>query len=316
MSVFQVDLDPMVYSKREVTQNTLLAPSVAADVIKCKSAKLTPFVAQEDFERVVKGHYGNDEIIYDAVFCKLDLEVYIGGAGTAGDAPPWGTLHTICGYSQTLDAGTDARYALVTGNTDTNTFYVNYLGNRHPIHGCRGSVSRKLDANKVPYFHYEIHGVFNTPVAAVDIQPDWAASNWQKPVIVGKTNTTVATLHGIAVGLVAHEFKVENSPEMVNVPGYQGVDLGERKVSSSIEIPAPLVTTKDWYSAAKAGTTGSLIIEHGTVAGNIVRFENAKVGVFNPQPSRIHGNKGGLKLDLNVMPSSEAGNNEELIIVK
>lgn len=316
MPAFQIALDPIVYMKEEAVAGVLEAPTLPADVFKCRKATLTPLIADTESEDVVKSYFGNDVMRHAGKFVKVTMEFYMGGAGTAGDAPPWALAPKISGYNQTLNVGVDAQYALVTGNSDTATIFAGLHGNRHPITGCRGELSRRMDNNKLGYFVLDAWGVFNAPVAPTLITPDWAADNWQKPLIVGKAHTAVSTLHGVSIGLTSYTYNNGNVVEMVNIPGYQGVDIDNRNPGGSITFPAPLVTDKNWYTAVTDEDVGALIIEHGTVGGNIVRFENGNVQVLNPDPVSILGNKAGLKLDINPMPTSTAGNNEDLIIVK
>lgn len=313
--MFQINLDPTVYLKAETVAGVMEDITLPADVIRCKSATLKPLVADTESESEVKGHLGNDVMRYAGKYVEITLQFFISGSGAAGTPPPWAPIPKICSYSETVNALTDVRYQLVTNSSDTATAFVNLHGNRHPITGCKGELSRTMENNKLGYFEAKLVGVFQPPVAATEIVPDWPGSNWRKPLMVGQEHTAVSTLHGEAIGFTSYSYANNNSLQMVNIPGYIGVDVDNREPSGSITFPAPLVTDKNWYTAVTDEDTGPLIIQHGAVAGDIVRFENGNVQVLNPEPVQILGNIAGLKLDLNPMPTSSAGNNEDLIIV-
>ena len=313
--MFQRAAEATLYSKLEVTYGVAVPPALPADVSKVFDLVLKPLDGQTERDDTAQGAWGSSEMFHVGSFVSLEFKMSIVGAGAPGDEPEWGIWHKVCGYAAALDAGVDARYSLISGDGDSVTAYVNVGKNRHPMTGVRGDVSRHFDSMKRPYFLYKLKGLWNAPVAKVDINPDFGS--YQRPLPVGNEFTT-ASLHGNALALVSHSYQNNNKVEHIDVTGYEGIDIDDREPGSDIEFLAPEVATIDWFSIAKSGTRGSLIIDHGNgdSNGNNVRFENPNTQIIQPDYGKALGSKLSIKASLNMLAGeATAGNDEELIIV-
>lgn len=311
--MFQRAKQMTIYAKMETVAGTLEAPTLAADVFKVHDVVLKALDGETERDETAQNTWGSSEVFHVGSFVSLEFKMSIVGAGVAGAAPQWAFFHKICGYAETLSVGVDAQYSLISEDGDSATLYVNAGLTRHPMTNVRGEVSRHFDGKKRPYFQYKLKGIWNAPAAKADIVPDFTA--YQRPVPVSNDFTT-ASLHGIPLGMISHMYANGNKVEHIDVPGYEGIDIDDREPSGDITFLAPEVGTKDWFSTAKTGTQGALIIEHGTVAGNIVRFENPNTQLIQPDYTTVLGGKLGMKAGLNMLAgAATAGNDEELIIV-
>ena len=311
--MFQRFAEMTLFAKKETTYNTLAAPTVAADVFKVFDMTLKALEGETERDEAAQNTWGSSEEFMVGSRVEVEFKMHIVGGGAAGTAPAWGLLHQICGYAATVNAGVDVRYSLISADGDSATVFVNIGGNRHPMTGVRGEVRRQFDNKKRPYFQYKLMGVWNAPVAKTVINPNFTSIPRPVPVLNG--NTT-CSLHGTALNLISLGYGNSNKMEHINVPGYEGIDIDDREPGGDITFIAPLVTTKDWFSTARAGTKDALILEHGTVAGNIVRFENPHTQILKPDYTKVLGGKLGIKAGLNMLQGENtAGNDEELIIV-
>lgn len=313
--MFQRAAEMTVFAKKETTYGVLAAPTVAADVFKVFDVVLKALDGETERDETAQNTWGSSEVFHVGSHVSLEFKMSVVGAGAAGTEPEWGFFHKICGYAVVIDPGEDVRYSLISADGDSATVFVNVGGARHPMTGVRGEVSRHFDAKKRPYFLYKLKGIWNAPVAKSVINPDFTA--YQRPVPVGNAYTT-ASLHGVALGLISHMYANNNAVEHIDVPGYEGIDINDREPGGDVTFLAPLIGTKDWFSTAKAGTAGPLIIEHGTGAGdgNHVRFENPRTQLIQPDYTTVLGGKLGIKANLTMLVGeATAGNDEELIIV-
>jgi hypothetical protein len=312
--MFQRWAEQTIYLKLEPVYNTSAAPSVAADVVKAYDVALKVLEGETERDEAAQNAWGSSEEFLVGCYSTLSFKVSAVGGGTAGTAPPWGKLHKICGRAETVDPGVDVRYSPISADGDSATVYVNIGANRHPMTGARGNVKFALDNKKRPYWQYDLIGIFGAPVAKSLINPDFTAM--MRPVPVNNVNTT-CTLHGVALNLVAFNSDLGNQVSHINVPGYEGVDINDREPGGDITFLAPAVATKDWFTIAKSGTKGPLIIEHGTAAGNILRLEYPNVQMLKPEYTNLLNGKVGIKANLNMLQEEDsAGNDEELIIVE
>ncbi len=314
--MFQRSAEMAIYAKMEETYGVIAAPTVSADVFKVHDVVLKALDGETERDESAQNAWGSSEIFHVGTFVSLEFKMSICGAGTAGSEPEWGFFHKICGYAVTIDVGVDARYSLISADGDSATLFVNVGGTRHPMTGVRGEVTRHFDAKKRPYFQYKLKGLWNAPVAKTVINPDF--TGYQRPVPVGNEYTT-ASLHGVSLALISHMYANNNSVEFIDVPGYAGIDVNDREPGGDITFLAPAIDTTNWFTIAKAGTQGALILEHaGTDAGdgNHVRFENPNTQLIQPDYTTVLGGKVGIKANLNMLAGADtAGNDEELIIV-
>lgn len=303
-----------LYAKLEGTYGVVAAPAVAADVLRVFDLSLKALEADIQEDEVAQSAWGNSEIFHTAEHVSLDFKMYLTGSGDAGTEPSWGIPYKIAGNAVTLTADTDATYNPISVDGNSATIYVNLGGNRHPITGVRGTVTGHLDAKKRPYIAFKGLGLFNVPVDKTTINPD--LTGIVHPVTVGQVYTT-CSLHGVTVNMVSYMFDQGNDYKFIDVTGYKGIDLDDRKPKAELVIMAPAVSTQNWFSVALAGTAGPLIIEHGTGDGNgnHIRIEEQRVQLVKPDYVKVEG-KWGLKIGLHTLPGEDtAGNDERLIIV-
>ncbi|MDX1491276.1 MAG: hypothetical protein R3332_08315 [Pseudohongiellaceae bacterium] len=303
-----------LYAKIEGTYGVIAAPSVAADVLRVFDLSIKALEAEVQEDEVAQDSWGNSEIFHVGQHVSIEFSQYLTGSGDAGTEPSWGLAYKIAGNAVTLTADTDATYNPISVDGDSATMFANIGGNRHPITGVRGTVTGHLDAKKRPYLKFKGLGLFNTPVDKTTINPD--LTGIVHPVTVGQEWTT-CTLHGETVNMVSYMFDQGNDYKYMEVTGYKGIDIDDRKPKSELVIMAPAVTTQDWFSVALAGIAGALIIEHGTGDGNgnHIRIEEQRVQLNKPDYVKVDG-KWALKIGLHVLPGEDtAGNDERLIIV-
>ena len=303
-----------LYAKLETVYATLAAPAVAADVMRVFDLTLKALEADIQEDEVVQSAWGNSEAFHVGEHVSLDFKMYLTGGGAAGVEPAWALPYKIAGNAVTITADTDCTYNPISADGSSASIYVNIGGNRHPITGVRGTVTGHLDAKKRPYLAFKGLGLFNAAAAKTTINPD--LTDIVHPVTVGKDYTT-CTLHGVTVNMVSYMFDQGNDYKFIDVTGYKGIDLDDRKPKGELVIMAPAVVTQDWFDVALAGTAGALIIEHGTGEGNgnHIRIEEQRVQLIKPDYVKVEG-KWGLKIGLHVLPGEDtAGNDERLVIV-
>ena len=226
--------------------------------------------------------YGSREKIKTNMHSGLDLSIYIDGAGTAGGIPIYAPLLQGCGFAVTQNIGVDCIFTPVTGNEDSISLRCHYDKMNHLLTGSRGACIFKFNAGSYPSINFKYLGQYNAPTTSAPPGIDWSA--WQKPKGVDCQNTPIVTIDGLAVPLINFELDQGGTVSADCIPNANGIFIEDRESKGTIEIYAPDdLATKDFFALALAGTAVPVVVEQGTVAGNIARIDAAKVQLFNPQ---------------------------------
>jgi hypothetical protein len=183
---------------------------------------------------------------------------------------------------------------------------------RHKFLGARGNVGFKLAAGGIPQFSFDLLGLHVAPDEVA--LPTPTLTGFQKPMPATDANTPTFSLHAFDAILSEITLDLANAVQPRFLINAESVELQDRAGAGSCTIEAPSLASKNYFTAAKDGTTGALQLVHGVGAGKIVQLDAPAVQVLRPAYAELHGNA-ALKLDLVLTPTS-AGNDEIKITVK
>lgn len=296
-------------AKIESVYATDPVPTGAADAMYVYNLKITPMELVIAHRMPVRPFFGADVPAVGGTPVKVSFDVPIAGSGTAGTAVPYGPLLRAAGRAQTINAGTDVIYPLISSAQESATLYVNSDGVLHKITGARGNVSREINAKSIPMYKFSFTGIYTAPTDTALPSLTFGAT-WPKPLVVNKVNTTFSLqgYSGVFSKLTFDDgVKVVWNDNPNNAEEVRIVGRAE-PIKGTLSIQADTIANKDWFTISKGGTTGALAVVHGTTTGNKWKLDAATVGVFNPAEE----DDGGIlmyKLNLEFYPSS-AGNDE------
>ncbi len=285
---------------------TTLVP--ADDAILAANMSISPIEQETVTLEYDQPHYGNVPSIAVANKSKVDFDIYLVGSGTAGIVPIWGRLLRACAFGETIDTGASVTYNPITDLIESLCIHVYVDGILHVMRGARGSVKFTINAKEVPKASFALEGLF---IPAIDANmPAVTWSGWKMPRPALTANTIDFALHGFAAELYGLEIDVANEIKHRNIIGIEDILITDRKPAGSLTMGAPLIGTFNWVDKAVTGTVGTLVIQHDTRPGHIVKFEAPKVQITKP----AYENKDGVlanKFDLTLLPD---GGNDELIV--
>lgn len=257
---------PAILADIEADYAVSAAP-VAANAMIGTNVSLTPLEADEVDRDLYLPYLGNQGIILAGIHARLELEVEIAGAGTAGDAPKYGPLLRMCGLAETLAVGVDATYSIVEDAVESGTIFFEMDGVRHVLLGARGNVSMNFAPKGIPRYRFAITGLLGTitdqPLTQVTMD------GWQTPLECSSSNTTMS-LHGWAS--VAENLTIDlgNTVTPRFLIGSESVIISNRRSTGTAVVEAKSLAEIDWFGAALSRARGALSMVHGTAAGNIV----------------------------------------------
>jgi len=291
----------ILLAKIEVTYGTDAVPTGAANAIQTSNLEISPLEGDEVSRNLDKPTLGNELSLIVGAHVMVEFDVEYAGSGAAGTAPAFGPLKRLCGQDQTINAGIDVQYAPVSSGEEAGTMYLHFDGQKHAMLGARGTESLRLSPKGIPVHHYKFTGLWVDPASVADPVPDF--SNFQQPLAVTNSNTPTFTLHGFAGNLIDFTFDQNNEVVYRNVVGEESVQIVDRAPTGSITIEAPPLGAKNFFTIAKANTTGAIQIIHGTAAGFINQFDAPNVQVLNPRYGESDKIR-TLTMDLAFIPSS------------
>lgn len=306
---FRIPKRSALLAKIEGAYGTDPVPAGATDAMYVYNLAITPLTLVVAPRMPVRPFFGADVPALGGSPVKVTFEVPIAGTGAAGTAAPWGCLLRACGRAQTVNAGVDVIYPLISSAFESATLYLNRDGVLHKVTGARGSVSRDLAHNAIPMYKFTFTGIYNAPTDTALPALTFGAT-WPKPLVVNRVNTTF-TLFGYS-GIFS-KLSFDDGVALSwndNPNNTEEVRITDRAapIKGTISIQADTIAAKDWFTIAKGGTTGALAIVHGTTAGNKWKLDAATVGVFDPAEENDQGVL-MYKLNLEFYPTG-AGNDE------
>jgi len=219
----------------------------------------------------------------------LQFDVEAAGSGVAGTAPKFDALLGACGLNATIVNSTSVTYAPISTTPDSCELYHNWDGNKHQALGARGTFDLAFEAGQIPKFSFTMQGIYQAPTDVAFPSPSY--TNQAAPVAFDSTNTATVTVASLSACVSAFSMSLGNSVEFFDHAGCsKQVRITDRMVEGSVTIERPdLLSTKDFYALAIAGTTGGISFTHGTVAGNRLAVSIPTVNFGPPSPADIRG---------------------------
>ncbi len=300
----------------ETTYGTDATPTPAADAVLCRNIDVQPLDQTLVDRDVIRAFYGNSVSLVGASFGTVTLEVELAGFGTAGPATPTAGLDAllrICGHARTVTAGTSVLYAPASTALPSATVYVYQAGTLHRFTGCFGTLSIEMSENQVPFYRFELVGLYQ-PVTDVAL-PTFTTAAYVQPLLCNAQNTAAVSIRGFAAEVRSFSFSNSSQLEKNALMGsVRRVDFVDRKAQGSIELRLTTVAAKDWWTDIANASVGPMSILHGTAVGNRVTFASTGgLQLVNPRFSEDRGMI-NLQMDCRFVPTA-AGNDEYAITV-
>tara|TARA_R100000654_G_scaffold48809_1_gene74986 strand:+ start:171 stop:1100 length:930 start_codon:yes stop_codon:yes gene_type:complete len=250
----------------------------ASDVVLVRDLSITPQSSDVVSRDVVRPFLGAFQQLLANTSVDVTFSVELAGSGAAGTAPRYGAALKACGLSETVSSGTSVTYAPVSSSFSSVTIHYNTDGVRHKITGARGSFTINASVGEIPTIEFSFQGIYNAPDDSA--LPSVTYGNQATPLIFKNGNTSGFQLLSHAGSLMSVSMDCGNElayRELVG--GTKEVLLVNRSSSGSVSLEAVALSSKDFFAAALAETTGNLQFLHGTAAGNKVQFTSSKVDI-------------------------------------
>ncbi|SDH74365.1 hypothetical protein [Roseospirillum parvum] len=285
------------------------ATPTAADSIRAFDFTVSPQATRID-DTSTQAFLGAGDHFLVGKNVTASFKVRLCGAGTAGDAPPYGSLLRMCGLSETIEAGVSVTYDPISAGFEDGTLYFYRDRKRRKVVGARGTVSVVIERSSVPHLAFEMTGLYQS--AADDTLPaiDW--SGWQTALPAEPANVGAFSAFGQTPILQSLTLALGNSHPFISRVNQERVDINDRAATGEMVIEEPDTATFDPEALAIAHTRGLVTFQHGTTAGNMVTVNAPAAQLGMPSEGESDGTA-MLTLDLSLKPS--AGNDEWQLVV-
>ena len=258
-----------VLAKLETAYGVDSTPTGAANAILARNVAVTPIATVREARDLYRPYLGNSSNVIGAFYGQLRYEVEAAGGGAAGAIPGYGPLLRACAMAQVNTPGVNTVYTPVSQNFESIVQYFYLDGVLHRFLGNRGDWGFRGSNRSATMFTFDFMGLF-VPVADA-VLPTAVYSGFVDPLAFNKANTPVFTIHGLTAQILRNfTFSMGNQVVYRNLVNSEAVRIVDRKPVGTLEMGAELMATKNWFNTVRDATTGNLVLEHGTVAGNIV----------------------------------------------
>ena len=270
--------------KLEDTYMTDAAPA-EADAIVATNISFTPIEADEVSRDLYLPYLGNQGVVLAAEYGKIEFDVEIAGAGSAGLAPRYGSLLQVAGMSETV-SGAEVTYSIIEDDVPSGTLYFNSDGVQHAFIGAQANVQVTFTPKQIPKFRFTVQGMLGDIEDAA--LPGVSLTGWTTPLVVSKANTTMS-LHG--AGSVAESLTIDlgNTLTPRFLIGDERMMISDRKTTGTAVVEGRTLAEVNWFDKARSRTRGALSLTHGTETGNIVEISAPAVEIGKPTQGETDG---------------------------
>lgn len=277
-----VDTSKALYAKKEVTYGTE-PPNIqsggSAALTRNFSAKpMAVDVIDRNIDRTVRGA---TKIATSNARQTISYELEIAGSNAAGTAPPWMEHLEACGMaSPVLVANTSATQTFSPIGTALSSLSIaHWHGSQRRVGaGARGSFGFDFTAGSYPFLKIDLMALIGSSPIDDAVPPSPAFARWKDPLEVNTVNTDFL-LDGYAAVLRSITGDIAAPLSVRNLVGGNYVQRGNHKLTGRIVCEAPTIAAKNYFSTLRTGAEVPCSVEHGTVAGQIVRFSMSTIQI-------------------------------------
>lgn len=285
---------------------TDLTGAVFFDVMTREAA--SPYQGDTVEVERVKSGFGSNKQVNVAPHTTRQIRTPYAGSGTAGVPPSFWPLLLCTGHSEEIDlteGSESVTYAPVSNNFHSVSLL--WWGDNDELQvlpGVRGTVTRTTDAKAMPYFEFNLTGLYQQPYR--EAPPAGATKAPQAEELpVNKQNSTF-TFFGYEARMQSWSFDMGGQVEHRNLVGYEGVHITDRRASGQVNIEAPRIQDFNIYEKVEShsGTTvAPVTFTQGKTAGNIVEQQCPQVQLSNLQETEVQGFR-HFTMDTRLLPAA------------
>lgn len=299
--------------KVETTYGTDPTPTGAANAILAVGVSLVPMEGDDKSRDLELPYFGNQGTIPTGLRARIRGRVELVASGDPDTPPAWGPLLRACGVAETITATDaddeidgDVTYYPVTDGHESVTVHF-YIGTtRHVLKGARGTGTIRFNAQDLPYFEFDLLGLFATP--SDQARPSVDLSDFQKPVLVTTANVPTFTIASKALVMRSFSMTLGNDVQPRLLVGREQILIVDKAERVQTTVEALPLADYDPYTTALNQTAVALVIKHGTTSGKSVTLTIPTA--TQRRPASLEQNQNILEWPLEFSPEPSSGNDQ------
>jgi hypothetical protein len=301
----------MLAIKAEPSYGNDSKPTGKSNAIVTKNLEIQLMQGNTAQRNTDRPYTGNDITYYTDPHTKLAFDVELAGSGKKGLAPAYGILFRMCGFQQTIKKDESVEFTPISDMEESASCYYQIASELHKVLGARGTFSINFGQKDMPSYHFEVTGLHQSPKSAKAPEADY--SHFKAPKPVSFDNTPVFELFGYKAVMESLSLDMNIEVAHRTPVNSKSVPITGRSASGEVTIELPRIDDINYHNFITNHLTGSLSMQHGIEAGNIIDIYCPKVQLLNPRIGESEG-VATLTMGLGLIPDS--GNDEILIRVR
>jgi hypothetical protein len=299
--------------KPETVYGTDASPTGSANAILAVGVTLVPMEGDDTSRELELPWMGAQASLPSGLRSRIRGRIELVPSGTRGTAPAWGPLLRACGVAEVVtapDSGEeilgDVTYSPISEDFESVTIHFWIGGTRYVLKGARGTGIIRANAQGIPYFEFDMLGLFTTPSETTRATPD--LSKFKKPKVVSKANTPAFTIN--AVNFVMRNFALNlgNRVEPRLLVGHESIIISDKTESVQTTVEGVPLTTYNPYSMAEDQTSLAIALTHGKTDGD--RFSLSIPTAQQRRPASLEQSQNILEWPLEFLPLPGEGNDQ------
>lgn len=299
--------------KIETTYGTDASPTGAANAILAVGVSLVPMEGDDVSRDLEFPWLAAQAAIPTGLRSRLRGRIELAPSGTAGTAPAWGPVLRACGIAEVVTAPSEEPevdgsvvYSPVSDSHESVTIHFWIGGTRHVLKGARGTGTIRANAQGIPYFEFDILGLFSTPSEESRPTPDY--DDFKKPQVVTSANTPIFTVAGTSLVMRNFAMNLGNQVEPRLLVGHESILIVDRAELVQTTVEAVPLTTYNPFAKAESQDDVAIVLTHGKTAGS--RWTLTIPTAQQRRPASLDQGQNILEWPLEFTPLPDEGNDQ------
>jgi Phage tail tube protein len=304
----------VILLKLETTEGTDAAPTNLLNALRVLNYQPTFMDADQKVRNIEKAYFGADPVAMAAFKRGATFDMEMAGSGTAIGIPPWMVPLQIAGFGAPVVGSTSVVSSPITAGIPSATHW-SYIDNLLlKTIGARATVDFKIQDDEYPLFSFNLLGRPPALLAEEAIPGTPTFTNYVDPLLSATENTTF-TLAGFALPLRSWEMSSNSDLQLRSLIGPQDrVNYANRNWNGNIVGELPDLTSQNYFSNIRPGTTMAATCVQGITTGNIVQIDTPRLQISGNVTLTEEQGKVMFTMPVTALPN--AGNDEVVFTSK
>lgn len=263
----------VILMKIEPVEGTDAAPTEAANAFQVLNYAPNFMDADGKVRNLDKAFFGANPVLLAGFKrgARFDMEMTGGGNAAGTTVPPWMTIARIAGNNAGVVTGGNSVVQSPITDLIPSATHWSYIDDLLlKAIGGRAAMGFRIEDDDFPMFNFAYMGRPPASLADQLVPANPTIAGYPAPLLASSENTTF-TWDGFAAPLRRWEMNNNADLQLRSLIGpADKIAFRNRAWNGTIVIQIPDLTTKNYFTAIRPGTTGAARAVHGTAAGNIV----------------------------------------------